>query len=551
MGKKLLTLNDLVSFYSNKKRSFHFSASEDEAIFVQVPGMIRFSEDEYDPTLGLLPVHLKTCHIDDNRNGSTIPQSSMEQAIPSIYNRPILGFIHKLSDGSYDFAGHEMYINDNGEIEYEEIACGTIPESCDPQLIYDQEQDKTYLEVDGYIYEEYTKAADILKEKQEKKVSVELALLDFSFDAKTKKIIINKFYFSGVTILGVTRDGKEKPIEEGMLGSKVKLKDFSESNNSVFSKIDENDTKLIDTLERLNETLSKFNINKDCGKEDEEKVEETINLNEESAEAEEVATEEVTETMSDEELDKETPEVVDSDVNTDIEDDEVNEENDENEVSESSEDPEDIKEDEERKKKKCSLTRTYELSHEDIRYGLYEILNKYEEADDDYYWIMAVYESFFVYQSSNTGQYYKQAYKVDENNISFEGNRIEVFTEFVTADEKAELDSMRANYSSILSELNIYKENESIADKMTVFNDKSYEQYLDTNEFKDLMNVENVKKFTKEELVVKAELCFAKLVKSNNSLFSNEVKTESKNPSFFAFAKSDKGSSFLDGLLKK
>ena len=47
--KKLLTLQDLENFYSNRKKSFHFSASDEaEAIVVQVPGTVTFSEDEYD-----------------------------------------------------------------------------------------------------------------------------------------------------------------------------------------------------------------------------------------------------------------------------------------------------------------------------------------------------------------------------------------------------------------------------------------------------------------------------------------------------------------------
>ena len=59
---------------------------------------------------------------------------------------------------------------------------------------------------------------------------------------------------------------------------------------------------------------------------------------------------------------------------------------------------------------------------------------------------------------------------------------------------------MRANYSSISEKLAQYEEAEQIADKMTVFEDEAYKNYLETDEFKSLMDVENVKKFTKEEL---------------------------------------------------
>ena len=46
-------------------------------------------------------------------------------------------------DGTYDFAGHEMFVNDDGELEYEEIPVGCIPESGDAKLVYDAEKEKT------------------------------------------------------------------------------------------------------------------------------------------------------------------------------------------------------------------------------------------------------------------------------------------------------------------------------------------------------------------------------------------------------------------------
>ena len=93
---------------------------------------------------------------------------------------------------------------------------------------------------------------------------------------------------------------------------------------------------------------------------------------------------------------------------------------------------------------------------------------------------------------------------------------------------------------------------EEIADKMTVFEDAAYEKYLDTEEFKSLMKKENVKKFTKKELAEKADAAFGKIVKTTKNFSMSEEKEKKENkPSFFAFAKVDDESSFLDGLLKK
>ena len=576
--RKLLTLQDLEHFYSSRKKSFHFSTTDDaEAIVVQVPGTIVFSEDEYDPTLGLLPVHLQSCHIDINRNHSNISEDSMNQAIPSIYNRPILGYIHKLSDGSYDFAGHEMFINDDGEIEYEEIAVGTIPESCNAKLVYDKEKEKTYLEVDGFIYEEYTRAADILREKKQSKVSVELSLLDFSYDAKNRHLNIDKFYFSGVTILGVTRDGNETVIEEGMYGSNVKLKDFSVKNNSVFSnETEEMKAKLIEMQESINALLSRFNINEDSneskenyGKEDNIQVEDQILVNEEvveetTVEMEEVAedtvevtetesTEEATDTVTENESEEpveETPEVVvEESVEEVVEEHvEVSEEFVEDNEDEEKDDVEDDEEDNDDEEEKKVFSRTFELSHDDIRAGIYALLQPYEEADNDWFWIMEVFDDRFVYQNMS-GKVYGQKYSIEGDNIAFEGERYELFMEYLTESEKAELESMRSNYSSISAELNSYKEAEVCAQREAVFNDSAYAEFVNTEGFKNIK--ENINTYSVEDLRTACDLQFAKEVKAKGTFaFANEKKEEKK-PVFFAFAQQTKDSSFLDGLLKK
>ena len=138
----------------------------------------------------------------------------MKQAIPSFYNRPILGYIQKIDDADgeshYDFAGHEMEFDDDGNIEYKETVVGVIPESCNPQIVYHEEYEKDYLEVDGFIYEDYTHAAEILRDKGECSVSVELAIDELSYQADKKILNIDKFHFTGVTILGVTTDERHE-----------------------------------------------------------------------------------------------------------------------------------------------------------------------------------------------------------------------------------------------------------------------------------------------------------------------------------------------------
>ena len=568
MNRKLLTLDDLYRFYSTKKKSMKFDSSKSgEPIVVQVEGRMTFEQDEI--TEGLTAVTLQACHTEKNLNSSSISFDTMQnKMLPTFKNRPILGYIHDVN-GEPQFYGHNMHIDEEtDELIYDEVAVGIIPETNNARLEYDSKEDRYNVIVDGYIFDDYTKATQILEREQECSVSVEIAVKTMSYDVKSKVLNIEDGYFSGVTILGMDENGNT--VKPGMAGSNIRLKDFAESNNSIFSDMtDEEHFKLIDTLEKLNETLSSisnFNINndvnastKDYGKEENNNVEDNKLVNEEVTEVEEIEETIVTETESteettvanEEEAVEENPEVVEveeAEIKVEEEITEVTEEDTNNDEVSNDSEAETFETTEEVK----NFSKTFELSHDDIRCALYELLMPYEEADNDYYWIVEVYDDHFIYEGY-MGNYWGQKYTKDGDTVAFEGERYELYLEFLTSSQKAELDRMRSNYSSIEAELNKYKEAEAYADKMTVFEDESYSNYLETDEFKELMSKDNVKKFTKEELQEKADAALGKLVKKNKTFaFSAENKDEKKKtPSFFAFSRQEVDSSFLDSLLKK
>ena len=250
--KRLRYIEDLYDFYSNKyKRSTKFSAEKTgEPLVVQVHGRINYDESDKNKD-GLLPVHLQSCHTDLNVNGSNIESSVMEAALPSFSNRPILGYIHKVTtdenpEGQWEFYSHNMHEDENGDVVYDEYPIGIIPESCNAQLVYDEEKKKTFSEVDGYIFEEYSKAAEILQREEECSVSVELSIRALSYNAKDRYLDIEDFFFSGVTILGKTPEGNI--VNPGMEKSNIKLADFSANNNSLF---EDYKSKMIELQERL------------------------------------------------------------------------------------------------------------------------------------------------------------------------------------------------------------------------------------------------------------------------------------------------------------
>ena len=536
--KRLLYIEDLYDFYSNKyKRSTKFSAEKTgEPLVVQVHGLVKFDESDKNKD-GLLPVHLQSCHTDLNVNGSNIESSVMEAALPSFSNRPILGYIHKVTtdenpEGQWEFYSHNMHEDENGDVVYDEYPIGIIPESCNAQLVYDEEKKKTYCEVDGYIFEEYSKAAEILQREEECSVSVELSIRELSYDAKQKFLNIEDFWFSGVTILGKTPQGNE--VKPGMTGSNIKLADFSSKNNSLFEDYESKMVELQARIENLEtacfnkeqdssvRTLSKEGGNKESMTKFEEllaKYNKTV----------EDVTFDYSE-LSDEELEAKFAEVFGEDNNTDGDnsgDNTANEPSNDNEgVGENATEPEGTTDgDNEGEGQNFeNMTKTFEISHDDIRYALYNLLSSYEDADNEWYYITGVYDSYFVYESWDGGKIYGQKYTKDNDNVSFDGERYNLHKEYLTDSEYTEIQDMRSNYSSVVDELNTYKSAEVFADKMTVFDDEAYSEYLDTDEFKALMSEDSVNKYSKEELSEKADATLGKLVKKNKTFsFAGET----------------------------
>lgn len=529
--KRLLYIEDLYDFYSNKyKRSTKFSAEKTgEPLVVQVHGRVNFDESDKNKD-GLLPVHLQSCHTDLNVNGSNIESSVMEAALPSFSNRPILGYIHKVTtdenpEGQWEFYSHNMHEDENGDVVYDEYPIGIIPESCNAQLVYDEEKKKTYCEVDGYIFEEYSKAAEILQREEECSVSVELSIRELSYDAKQKFLNIEDFWFSGVTILGKTPQGNE--VKPGMTGSNIKLADFSSKNNSLFEDYESKMVELQARIENLEtacfnkeQNSSVRTLSKEGGnKESMTKFEELLAKYNKTVED---VTFDYSE-LSDEELEAKFAEVFGEDNNTDGDnsgDNTANEPSNDNEGDgENTTEPEGTTDgDNEGEGQNFeNMTKTFEISHDDIRYALYNLLSSYEDADNEWYYITGVYDSYFVYESWDGGKIYGQKYTKDNDNVSFDGERYNLHKEYLTDSEYTEIQDMRSNYSSVVEELNTYKSAEVFADKMTVFDDEAYSEYLDTDEFKALMSEDSVNKYSKEELSEKADATLGKLVKKNKT----------------------------------
>ena len=501
MAKKIMTIDSLYQFFVEQNKSFNFSSKDSGSpIVVTSNGHFAKSNDSEMP--GMLKLKLKNCHIETNRNGSHISKENMEKAMPTLKYRPILAYIHELPDGTKDFYAHNMdFVEDeNGDTQVvyleKQVGCFTAD---DPWLEYDEEMDKTYVMAYAVIPEEYTEAADIIRRKNGTKVSTELVINELSYNAKEKYLDLIDFYFGGTTLLGADEDGNE--IGEGMLGSRGDIEDFCHK-EPVFTYQD----KLIETLNKLNVTLEGFN------KKSEEGGNEQMD-NFENEIVEEVVETEVEEPIV-ETIEMEETEVVEETETAEVPASENGDEVQEEFVEETVETPaEDVVE--EVVEEKFTKTFSVELSHDDIRCALYNLIMPYEEEDSEWYSIRSVYDTYFIMQGWCNNKLYRINYVVDGENVSLEGDRQEVFELIVTESEKLAIEKMREDYA----ELKAFKENYDAAEiasqKEEIFAKKSYEKLAGVEAFNELK--QNAANFTVDELREKVKLVYADFMEQNET----------------------------------
>lgn len=249
MKKKLFDLEDLYRFYEAKKEDVHFSADdEDSVLIVQEYGELNFNEDDYDPSDGLVPVTLHAFSDGINKNNTSVPDDALIQANASFANRPILAHIVDITDEDgnteKDFSGHDMEFDDDGNVEYIEKPVGTVPESCNAHIEHSDKYNKDFCVVNGYLYDDYgADAVEILRNREDHRadVSVEIAVDELSYSVKENVLVINKFHYRGVTLLGRRQlsDGTVVKVNPAVEGANIQLTDFSAENNSIVNMADD------------------------------------------------------------------------------------------------------------------------------------------------------------------------------------------------------------------------------------------------------------------------------------------------------------------------
>lgn len=421
---------------------------------------------------------------DEIANGTKFSKENILKACPTLNYVPVIGYWNEKDE---DFSDHgiEYIITDNGiEENIKTTPFGVVIKDSSrfEPIIMDNGEETEYLFADCYLWNRNEKAINKVKEGKCNQ-SMEISINDYT--ERNNYIDITDFEFSALCILGENVAPAFNNARIKQVG-KYSKDDFK----AIYSE-------MISKFEEVMKGGNIVGVCSKCGKEENEELRfeeidgellcpECINAQfeddgsdngEDSSDAEEDAEESVEENV---------------DNNEELLADEVQQE--ENQDGEDEKVADDDK-DTTKTKKKMSLDNEnmivkYELSFDDISYKIYEIL--YNANPDCYYYLVNVYDDKFIYQreyyneAGYVAQTFRQQYsKVEgQDEISFVGDPIEVFSEYLTADEVKRLSEMRAGYEKVsndLKELEV-KYNNTIAELEDL---RAYKQNIIDTEHKE------------------------------------------------------------------
>jgi hypothetical protein len=499
--KKLLTLEDLVKFCKAQKM-YNFSANdEDGPIYVQVPAAFKKKEVE-DPAY--LYVDLKAFHTGRNRNTSSVTYDAAKKSLDTFSYKPILAAFMTKEDGEEDFTTHEMELDEDGNVVYIEhpVGCFTTDK---PRMEKDSEhEDRYYIYATGVIYREYSHAADIIERKDGTKVSVELMVNEFQYDEEEDLLLLTDIEVSGITLLGTNPETGD-PVEEGMEGARLDIKDFSRDNNSVFAK--EEIKQFIQ--DSIREALDNINS---------QRKEENNQMNhfEELLEKYGKTVEEITfayEGLSDEELDAAFAEAF--------------------ETAPEPENPEPQGESVEFSVTYKGETKTFAKSLNDQIKEITELVNAtYGGEDNDYYDCEVFDDKTVLFHGWYQGRHFKQRYGNKEGNLVLKGERTEVFVRYLTEEELAALEELKSKFEAISKdfeavsvELGHYKDEPK---KMEALEAEDYSALSENAEFAALKTMDVHFEMSIEDVKAKADAILLAAAKAGKVDFSKKEESHKK-----------------------
>lgn len=472
---------------------------------------VRFEEVEnYDSRFQKVKIWLM--HLGKNYNGSVFDKEPVLNALDTLKNTPILGYIEESKLGDKDFRGHEVeLVIENGEMKEKYLghAFGVIPETCNPRFEFkegDNGEILEYLVVDGLLWTKFDDAYSILKDRGEVSESMELHDDYDGYWDEEGWFHFNKFSFYGACMLGSDVSPAMQKASVEMVFSKDAIKEEISKKLEEFSLLmNSKQSKEVGNKMTLEELLAKYSIS----------IEDLT--------AKEVNVEE----YSIEDLETKIQELFSDTSNDESKDDEP--QGDESEFTdEQKEEPKDEPNPEftdEPQGESDKFTLSFELSHEDIRSKMWNQIDDFmanKGLGNDWYYIVSVFDSNVIVENDMGNNFYRIDYSIDGDNINF-GDVTEVYPMFLTQEEKGALDLMRANFEKIEQENTRLKQFE--AQVLEQQRQLEIEQLFERPEFSKLTDEDlgeiktNIDKFSVVELESKL---YEVLGRKNATKFSSQ-----------------------------
>ena len=452
-----------------------------------------------------LKLRFRVCHDGESPNHTYFTKETMKEANKSLEYIPILAHVYidketgKPVIGSHDMHIEEDKLNDGeARIIYDEAPIGLIPSLADNNCTIEEYDGLNYTYVDGYVWRDYSNYAEqLLEDAENNKISMEI---DFSndalaYDVEHKRYNISAYRYRGITCLNES------------LGTGMKNASATTTN---FSADDDIKSKMIVLMEELQKCLREYD-NQDSDKKGGNVEMNTFEiLLEKYGKTVEDVTFEI-EGLSDEELEAKFKEAFEDGNGDDTADDNTSGDDtsdsdpgaDNQDTSDSTGNDNDTDGDD-GEPEKFVKTFTVELSHEDVRYALYNLIGIYEEEDNEWYSIRSVYDNYFYMQGWCNNKLYKVGYTVDSGNVAIAGERQEMFEIIVSESEKLTIEKLREDYAALetkYNELKAFKETydaqELQSKKDAIFAKEEFATIVETKAFKKL--IENAKDYTLEE----------------------------------------------------
>lgn len=470
-----------------------------------------------------IKLRMRLCHDGVNPNGSKLALEDMLARKDTLAESPILAHVYLNEDnlpelGEHDFTIEENKLNpDEDKIIYLEQPVGVIPKDNNLEMV--EMDGRNYLMVDGYIWKGYSNyCEDIIQAGDDFHISMEIDIYNYTYDANEDCYAINDFIYKGVTILNSVYD-------TGMKNARAKVANFAANKD---------DTEAV--FNQMKEALRKeFSLNTT------EKGERTMDiekiLSEMSLTREEL-TFEIAEDMSEEDFRAKCQEYISSksasdDVTTEVKNtDEAPATDDAGETSEFSADNNEGETGETDTVETEGVAVTDESTPDTFKVEL-SVNQKMEKIyslynlDEIDMFIAELYDTYFIYFLYNEDRTFRQNYNVDaDGNVNLDGDPVEVFCTFLTAEERDELDEIKNSYAAMSEEyaaLKEYKQNSEAEKRANALNDIFAKFETELNEVEEFKNLKSDnEKYSVSDV---EEKCYALLGRKNSTFSFNGDKS--------------------------